>query len=176
MVVTIYNTGKPRDRSHYEHFHSYHGAVYRAVEPTSVTPFSSPMRDRALHALLATLVRYLGTTENRARPDAPISDELWERIEEIIGTRVQGVDDPEHDATMEQLSEAINHWTRIAPPRYGYWNEDGKEVPLLYPAGSVAMPEWSEKSWATLSSMRDVDASCNAKTLGLYPRPAEATE
>jgi hypothetical protein len=59
LVVTVYNPSKPRDRSHFEHFRSYHQSIYRWVEPTSVTPFAVPVRDRALHALAVTLVRYL---------------------------------------------------------------------------------------------------------------------
>lgn len=55
LVVTMYNPGKPRDRSHYEQFRAYHAAFYRYVEPTSVTPFSIPVLDRALHALLVLL-------------------------------------------------------------------------------------------------------------------------
>ena len=50
LVIPIYNTGKPRDRSHYEHFRSFHASIYRHVEPTSVTPFATPVRERALHA------------------------------------------------------------------------------------------------------------------------------
>ena len=40
LVVTVLNPGKPRDRSHFEHFRSYHQSIYRWVEPTSVTPFA----------------------------------------------------------------------------------------------------------------------------------------
>jgi hypothetical protein len=40
VVVTILNIHKPRDRSHYERFAAYHQSFYRAVEATSVTPFS----------------------------------------------------------------------------------------------------------------------------------------
>jgi superfamily II DNA or RNA helicase len=58
LVVTTYASTKARDRSHYEAFVSYHRSLYRQVEPTSVTPFSIPSRDRALHAALIILVRH----------------------------------------------------------------------------------------------------------------------
>ena len=41
IVVTNYNPFKPRDRSHYEHFRSYHQGIYQHVEPTSVHAFRS---------------------------------------------------------------------------------------------------------------------------------------
>jgi hypothetical protein len=40
LVVTLLNIHRPRDRSHYERFAAWHDAFYRAVEATSVTPFS----------------------------------------------------------------------------------------------------------------------------------------
>ncbi|MCF2435316.1 hypothetical protein LV779_14530 [Streptomyces thinghirensis] len=49
---------RPRDRSHYETFIDYHRALYRYVEPASVTPWSLPARRRALHAALVILVRH----------------------------------------------------------------------------------------------------------------------
>ena len=42
LVVTNYNPFKPRDRSHFESFRSFHENAYRFVEATSVTPFSHP--------------------------------------------------------------------------------------------------------------------------------------
>ena len=59
LVVTIYNNAKARDRSHYETFRTWHSSLYRDVEATSVTPYSSRARDRALHAVLVALVRHL---------------------------------------------------------------------------------------------------------------------
>ena len=63
LVVTIYNPARPRDRSHYEHFRAYHHGLYQHVEPTSVTPFAIPVRERALHALVVTLVRFWGDND-----------------------------------------------------------------------------------------------------------------
>lgn len=58
FVVTLLNVHKPRDRSHYERFPCYHASFYRAVEATSVTPFSPRALDRALAAALVSLSRH----------------------------------------------------------------------------------------------------------------------
>jgi len=59
LVLTLYNWGRSRDRSHYERFTDYHDALYREVEATSVTPWAAPTRERMLPALLITLFRHL---------------------------------------------------------------------------------------------------------------------
>ena len=58
LVVTNYNPFKPRDRSHFESFRSFHENAYRHVEPTSVTPFSIPVCERAIHALAVSIARF----------------------------------------------------------------------------------------------------------------------
>lgn len=71
LVVTLLNVHKPRDRSHYEHFETYHATFYRSVEVTSATPFSPRALDRALPAVVVGLCRHgnvqmtepLGATE-----------------------------------------------------------------------------------------------------------------
>src|SRR5699024_6241525 len=52
IVFVLYRPGRPRDKSYYEHFREYHAKLYCNVEPTSVTPFSAPVRERALHAIM----------------------------------------------------------------------------------------------------------------------------
>ncbi|MES2476449.1 MAG: DISARM system helicase DrmA [Verrucomicrobiota bacterium] len=59
LVVTLLNSHKPRDRSHYERFGIYHRTFYRAVEATSVTPFSPRALDRALAGALVGLCRHI---------------------------------------------------------------------------------------------------------------------
>ena len=62
LVVTLLNIHRPRDRSHYERFQSWHNSFYRAVEATSVTPFSPRALDRGLAGVVVALAR-LGIPE-----------------------------------------------------------------------------------------------------------------
>ncbi len=68
LVVTCYNLNKPRDRSYFEHFRDYHATFYRRVEPTSVTPFSSPALERGLAGCLLAMIRH--RTAALTPPDA----------------------------------------------------------------------------------------------------------
>ncbi|WHY78383.1 helicase-related protein [Neobacillus sp. WH10] len=58
IAFVLYDGAKSRDRSHYEQFRGYHESFYKYVEPTGATPFSKPARDRALHAVMVTLMRH----------------------------------------------------------------------------------------------------------------------
>src|SRR5438034_9569674 len=57
LVVTVLNPHRPRDRSHYERFPSYHATFYRSVEATGVTPFSPRALDRGLAGTVVALAR-----------------------------------------------------------------------------------------------------------------------
>lgn len=57
LVVTLLNIHRPRDRSHYERFQIWHDTFYRAVEATSVTPFSPRAIDRGLAGVTVALAR-----------------------------------------------------------------------------------------------------------------------
>ncbi len=58
LVVTLHNLFRPRDRSHFERFTSFHEAFYRMVEASTVTPFSSRAVDRGLAAITVALARF----------------------------------------------------------------------------------------------------------------------
>ncbi len=169
LVIVIFNTAKPRDRSHYEHFRSYHSAIYSHVEPTSVTPFSAPVRERALHAILVGFVRYFGYVHNRKSPQPLPAKEIFDSIVEIINRRVSTVDPEELEQTLRLLKERIDEWSRRLPPKYGDFYQQTSEVPLMYPAGMSPPDEWVLKSWPTPTSLRNVDVGCDAAVLERYP-------
>lgn len=169
LVVTILNPGKPRDRSHYEHFHAYHQSIYRYVEPTSVTPFALPVRERALHALVVALVRLWGNESVRRSPDPAPNEALVSRIRSTILERIRFVDEHEVTAAGNSIDAFVEEWRRVPPTRYGSFGQPQLDVPLMYPAGSQQLPDWDDRAWATPSSMRNVDVTCNAQPISNYP-------
>ena len=162
IVITNYNTYKPRDRSHYEHFRSYHQGIYRHVEPTSVTPFAAPVRERALHALVVILCRFWGNSELRNSPNFPPEGELVQRIKDCIKERVMAVDPTEWPGTNEVIDKIVNRWSIICPFEYGSFFPSEEALPLMYPAGGQRHENWGNMPFATPTSMRNVDATCEA--------------
>ncbi|WP_295550092.1 helicase-related protein [Limnohabitans sp. Rim8] len=166
MVVVIYGQTKPRDRSHYERFRSYHQRLYAQVEPTSVTPFSPPAVDRALHGLVVALVRQLGHRGREADTPDPFplapGTELRLRIEEIIRDRVKTVAPDEEMSVMDRLRLRLDQWKAWNPAEYGDFARSPEHPPLMHPAGRTELAQWDGRSWATMSSLRNVDASCEA--------------
>lgn len=161
LVFTIYNCSKPRDRSHFEHFQEYHSKIYSKVEPTSVTPFSAPARERGLHAILVGLVRMLATNEEISKKPKPFPPtKLLAEVQQIIFNRVQKIDKEEYDSTLELLEEKIGEWQLELPIEYGGFGNQQNSV-LMYPAGT-AISENLKGAWSTPTSMRNVDSSCEA--------------
>jgi hypothetical protein len=172
LVVVIYGQTKPRDRSHYENFRAYHQKLYAQVEPTSVTPFSPPAVERSLHGLIVAVVRQLGDqTTVAARPDPfPLASgsDLRTRVEELIRDRVRAVAPHEEANVMDRLRQRLNQWRVWHPGEYGRFGRPPDDAPLMHPAGSTERAEWEGRSWPTVSSLRNVDASCEADVTGAY--------
>lgn len=171
LVAAVYNPAKPRDRSHFEHFRSYHQSIYRWVEPTSVTPFAVPVRERALHAQLVTLVRYWGDAASQNRPTPVPPDALLERTRGILTSRVQAVDPGEFRFADQMLRDFVLKWQRLLPPIYGQFGPPPPETPLMYPSGTEPRTVWAGRSKSTPTSMRNVDSSCDAEVIAQFPQP-----
>jgi hypothetical protein len=170
LVVVLYSPSKPRDRSHYEHFRAFHESIYRNVEPTSVTPFAIPVRERALHAVLVAFARIWGDAQLRERPGTGVPEALAERIHRTLMNRVSHVDSSESTETDEMIHRLLDEWRRLPPSRYGDFAPPDSTVPLMYPSGQLALPSWQDRARPTPSSLRNVDAECNARVLTEFPR------
>ena len=160
LVVTVYNSTKSRDRSHYEQFLKYHSALYRYVEATSLTPFADRARDRGLHALYVSLCRYLvpGMLENacavRYNPENP----HVKKVRNLILDYVEIVDPNEIDAVMNELQDIEDEWDIEATGSLVY-RSFKREKKLL-------KGETEDDRFRTMNSMRSVDAQAGIYLLG----------
>ena len=171
IVFVLYRPGRPRDKSHYEHFKEFHSRLYCNVEPTSVTPFSAPVRERALHAIMIGIMRLESNSAyNDARPRLP-QQSVLECVEQIIKNRITTIDPDELKASEDRMEEVIEHWTNQNPDRWQPQYKDKSytdDTPLMYFAGSHRNAAWGECGLETPTSMRSVDASCEAEIINRY--------
>lgn len=158
LVVVVYNSARSRDRSHYEQFLHYHSAIYRYVEATSITPFSSRARERALHAVYVSMCRYLieelRENENAVRFDADHPG--LQHIEDFILKRAQLVthDRRELEEVREDLQKIKIEWARRAAGGNLVYSSNAEDSDcLLCSAGNEI------GAFPTLNSMRNVDAT-----------------
>lgn len=161
LVVTMLNSAKSRDRSHYESFRDYHAAMYRQVESSSVTPFSPRARGRALHAVLIALARHT-VPELRPNDGARHIEHCREKLEPVkvsILDRVGAVEPDEREATADELAQIIDEWIQRArdEPQLVYANRAHPDKALLGDA-DLAGEDFSG-TFPTLWSLRDVDQS-----------------
>jgi len=168
LVVTIFNNARPRDKSHYENFLNFHSKLYAKVEPTSVTPFSAPVRERALHAIMVGLIRNMFGSHTKYATPCP-SEKMFDFVKDIIKTRVESIDPEELSGCMKLLDERSEEWSRYGPQKYGNLGNINEELTLMYPYGEEQPKEWLDKSWPTPTSMRNVDKTCEAQIIAQYP-------
>lgn len=161
LVITLYNNNKIRDRAHFEAFASWHGALYRSVEPSSVTPFAPRARDKALHAPLVALARHLISP---AGPGAAASDrsKLMALVEEVAD-RIRDVDPGEVKQARRELTDFVDAWVDgVGDGRIkNYWNDRQLQTSLLMSAEEAAARRATGKAAApavpTPNSVRNVE-------------------
>ncbi|WP_275298846.1 helicase-related protein [Achromobacter xylosoxidans] len=157
LVVPVLNNAKPRDRSHFETFRTWHTTLYREVEATSVTPFASRARDRALHAVLVAAVRHLvpGMLVAPALDATAIA--VVEDLIERIGARADRIDALEIDVR-DELRERLRRWIRRAPLHYWHFTPT---TSLLQSAEAAAAHRAAGRpigqAWPTPNTMRGVE-------------------
>ncbi len=158
LVFSLFRSTRPRDRSHYENFLPYHSALYRFVEPTSVTPWSPPSRDRSLHAALIILIRHhLGLASDDKAGDVvrhlPAVDAYIEQLVSVTAA----VEGRETSRTRAELQDFRDDWIERATRatrenKRLYYTPNGKgQINLMQDFNSKV------NAWQTLRSMRNVD-------------------
>ena len=162
LVVTIMNSSKPRDRSHFETYFSWHATLYKDVEATSVTPFAPRARDRALRTVLVSMIRH-GSEKYLLRPSLP-SDLDKTFIDEIIHEileRVGAISPDEKTIVENEINTALNDWQNRAPSYY-HWPQKLQRSLMqkaeVY-AQRIAMFRIPFPAWPTLNTMRTVEPS-----------------
>lgn len=160
LVLAVLNAAKPRDRSHFETFTGWHSTLYRDVEATSVTPFASRARDRALHAALVAMIRHGDPV--MASPDlskAPAG--LLQAVVAEIERRVDAVDIREKAACSRELDDLLDNWLARDPKQY--IDPRKFKQSLLISADINARRKATGRlppdAWPTMNNMRSVEAS-----------------
>lgn len=166
LVFTLFSPARPRDRSHYESFVPYHSALYKAVEPTSVTPFSIPARARALHADLVVLARHAqGWAENDEAGKFDPANPGWLSLIGQFLERIERSDLEESDHIRQHIQELESIWTQragMAASAGGLrYKSTGKQHVGLLRSFENEGPEW-----ATLNSMRNIDVEVRMRVRG----------
>jgi hypothetical protein len=129
LIITILNSHRPRDRSHYERFPTYHESFYRSVEASSVTPYSPRAMDRALSSALVGLMRHYLPLMTPAAAAVNISQELpahkCDEFSDYFATRAMNhaIDMPEADR--KALYDKVFGLCRGI---YATWDELAKEA------------------------------------------------
>ncbi|MGW3229172.1 helicase-related protein [Kitasatospora sp. NPDC001095] len=167
LVVAFFNATRPRDRSHYETFGTYHRSLYRHVEPTSVTPWSVPSRRRALHAALVILVRHrLGLSEENQAGRLPDVLPAAEALAGELVARATASDPRAADGIRAELAQLLTDWERAAHEAAA----GGKELHYRSQGkGQSNLLKGFEQYgglWETPNSMRNVDRECQVTVKG----------
>lgn len=162
LVLTVYNSGKTRDRAHFETFSSWHRSLYRDVEAGSVTPFAPRARDRALHAVLVALVRHLVPALEKRPLLNPAAEQQVRQLFPVLLDRVSSCDIDEEQATADALDRTLGAWAARTDLQ-SYWNDFKPDGSLLISAEKDAANRAAGlaqlRAWPAPNSMRNVEPS-----------------
>lgn len=172
LVFTVYSPSKPRDKSIFENFMDFHSKMYTYVEPTSVTPFSPQLRDRALAAVVFGMLRLNSSPKDFNNPKRILQDEV--KINETLNyilSRVSFVDLGEKENTKKQIIGILKKWKNQDPNNFcyefnrsnSYLDDKYSDIPCFYPDSSLVPDIWNVRSNSVPTSMRNVDRECNVK-------------
>ena len=174
LVVTIYGAAKPRDRSHYERFRTYHQRLYAQVEPTSVTPFAAPVLRRALHAAAVAHIRQVTPTTIAPHP-FPRTE--YDHAIALLQQRAT-LADPAEVPVLEKMAGArARQWASWERTMWeaNVIGGDPKQGLMRF-AGTLPDLDSKATIWDVPTSMRNVDAECRLRISSAYAQADGTSE
>ena len=163
LIVCLFNAMKARDRSHYETFGGLHQALYRDVEATSVTPFASRSRDRALRAVLISMIRHSDPSQRDNPNFGKIDKKNLQEIISFIEDRVQNIQPEALKQVSAEIDEALYEWSTRDVRKYLDRSLKGSRFSLLQYAEDyarrLASGNFGGTAWPIMNTMRSVEAS-----------------
>ena len=182
VVFVLYDSSRSRDRSHYEQFIQYHSSFYKFVEPTGITPFSEPSRNRTLSSVMIALMRNLESElkneENAGKFDINIYKDRIEELKNIVIQRNKNINSRLKLQLIDD-SEEIENEIQIIFDKWETWSKMYKND-LIYGEKAIVnnvLPEGkarllashgtSQNNYAfeSMTSMRNVDTQLRGKVL-----------
>lgn len=165
IVFTNYYKTQARSLSHYENFRAYHRSFYRFVEPSSITPFTRQVRNRALHAALVSAVRHgeKGLIRNSDAELFDIKNIMISKVIKLLNVRVksavlgnasekQNVTDECEAHLMTLVDEWINEIASTTNLRYKASDKSANSL-----LAAIDDRKGRTGLWPTLNSMRNVE-------------------
>ncbi|MDC7724457.1 DISARM system helicase DrmA [Priestia megaterium] len=136
LVVTLFNSMRSRDLSHFERFKSFHEAMYRHVEPTSITSFAPGSIERGLTGLVVGMIRQ--TDDYLTKESGAIHFEensITDEILEFVAERAKKTGEIETDLIKHEVIKIYQWWAERAIQEeklsYRYNKEHGRVRHIL---------------------------------------------
>lgn len=170
LVLTIYKLNMSRDKSHFEHFKEYHQSLYKHVEATSLTPFSEPSIDRALSGVIIGWLRQFGDSNLANNPHtikefSYLFDDIYEKmLQRIINIE----DNPRSIEYFKNKFEEIKELLLSGSATLWSQKLNSNDYFYMYTYGTYVPYEYKKFATPVLTSMRNVDASCQGTISNIF--------
>jgi hypothetical protein len=156
LVVDVLGTRTPRDRSHYEHFTSFHRRLYASVEGASVTPFSLPALERTLPAIAAILCRNFASKKWDSADMSRIRDFL-PTLESIFVERARAIGGDRAVANTKRVFADLLQRVDEGPDSRVWYDRNKPEDSFLLTFGTPTPHPRTTDFWNVITSLRSVD-------------------
>jgi len=164
LVVAVLNAHRARDRMHFEQFGHFHDTFYRAVEATSVTPWSPRALDRSLAAVVVAIARHLdpALTPSAAVDALGRSPATRAAVVRHLADRAPADVEGGRDRLAAAIETLLDDWVTIAADQTaagGRFSYEDRPQRLLHPPLDPALGQLSpaHRRFQAGWSMRDVE-------------------